>query len=430
MPSRMPSRATLPVALVLTSLVAACSTGSATNGGATGAAGAATSSPASSSVATSSAAPTSPDTPSPTATPNATTAQPTSPSTCAAEIVEGLDADERAGQLLMVGLDDGASRTSLDRLVARRHLGGVILLGGWGEGTAAVSTTTSHLEGLASPEATAGLGLLIAADQEGGAVQQLKGDGFSTIPSARVQGRGTAADLEADATRWGRQLARAGINVNLAPVADTVPASLGTGNGPIGQYGRQFSSDPEQVAEMVPAFIAGMRSGGVASTIKHFPGIGRIVGNTDVTARGITDTRTTVDDPYLEPFEAGIDADVELVMVSSAIYPKLDPGTNASFSKPIVTDLLRERLGWQGVVITDDVGAAKAVSAVPVGERATRFVDAGGDIVLSAPPSTIPTMHDALTDEMADDPAFAAKVEAAATRVVDLKLRMKLATCP
>ena len=330
----------------------------------------------------------------------------------------------------MVGLDDGASRTSLDRLVARRHLGGVILLGGWGEGASAVRTTTSHLASLASPRTTEGLGLLIAADQEGGAVQQLKGEGFSTIPSARVQGRGTPAELEADATRWGRQLARAGINVNLAPVADTVPASLGTGNGPIGQYGRQFSSDPERVATMVPAFIAGMRAGGVASTVKHFPGIGRIVGNTDVTARGITDTRTTVDDPYLEPFAAGIDADVELVMVSSAIYSKLDPGTNAAFSKPIVTDLLRGRLGWKGVVITDDVGAAKAVSAVPVGQRATRFVDAGGDIVLSAPPSTIPTMHDALTAKMADDPAFAAKVKAAATRVVDLKLKVRLASCP
>jgi beta-N-acetylhexosaminidase len=330
----------------------------------------------------------------------------------------------------MVGLDDGASRTSLDRLVARRHLGGVILLGGWGEGTTAVRTTTSHLAGLASPDATAGLGLLIAADQEGGAVQQLKGAGFSDIPSARVQGRGSAADLEADATRWGRQLARAGINVNLAPVADTVPAWLGTGNGPIGQYGRQFSSDPERVATMVPAFIAGMHAGGVASTVKHFPGIGRIVGNTDVTAHGITDTRTTADDPYLEPFAAGIDADVDLVMVSSAIYSKLDPGTNAAFSKPIVTDLLRGRLGWKGVVITDDVGAAKAVSAVPVGQRATRFVDAGGDIVLSAPPSTIPTMHEALTARMAADPAFAAKVKAAATRVVDLKLRRHLATCP
>ena len=272
-----------------------------------------------------------------------------------------MDADERAGQLLMVGLDDDASRTSLDRLVARRHLGGVILLGGWGEGAAAVRATTSHLEALASPEATAGLGLLIAADQEGGAVQQLKGDGFSTIPSARVQGRGSTAELEADATRWGRELAKAGINVNLAPVADTVPASLGTGNGPIGQYGRQYSSDPQRVAEMVPAFIAGMRAGGIASTVKHFPGIGRIVGNTDVTARGITDRRTTVDDPYLEPFAAGIDGGVDLVMVGSAIYTKLDPGTNASFSKPIVTDLLRGRLGWAGVVITDDVGAAKAV---------------------------------------------------------------------
>jgi beta-N-acetylhexosaminidase len=330
----------------------------------------------------------------------------------------------------MVGLDDSASRTSLDRLVARRHLGGVILLGGWGEGTAAVRATTRHLEGLASPTATGGLGLMIAADQEGGAVQQLKGDGFSTIPSARVQGRGTAPDLTADATRWGRQLAAAGINVNLAPVADTVPASLGTANAPIGRYGRQFSSDPERVATMVPAFIAGMHAGGVATTVKHFPGIGRIVGNTDVTARGITDTRTTADDPYLDPFEAGIKAGVDLVMVGSAIYTKLDPGTNAAFSKPIVTDLLRGRLGWKGVVITDDVGAAMAVSAVPVGSRATRFLDAGGDIVLSAPPWTIPLMHDALTARMAADPAFAAKVKAAATRVVDLKIRMHLATCP
>jgi beta-N-acetylhexosaminidase len=330
----------------------------------------------------------------------------------------------------MVGLDDGASRTSLDTLVTRRHLGGVILLGGWSEGTAGVRTTTRHLAALASPNATDGLGLLLAADQEGGAVQQLKGPGFSTMPAARVQGRGTTADLEDDATRWGRQLKAAGINVNLAPVADTVPASLGTANGPIGQYGRQFSSDPQRVAAMVPAFIAGMRAGGVATTVKHFPGIGRIVGNTDVTARGITDSRTTVDDPYLEPFAAGIKARVDLVMVGSAIYSKLDPGTNAAFSKPIVTDLLRGRLGYSGVVITDDVGAAKAVAAVPVGARATRFVAAGGDIVLTARPSTIPTMHDALTAKMAADPAFAAQVKAAATRVVELKLRMRLATCP
>jgi len=330
----------------------------------------------------------------------------------------------------MVGLDNGASRTSLDALVARRHLGGVILLGGWDGGTERVRATTRHLASLASKEDTAGLGLLVAADQEGGAVQQLRGDGFSRMPSASVQGQGSAGDLTADATRWANQLRTAGINVNLAPVADTVPTSIGRANGPIGQYERQFSSDPERVSRMVGAFITGMRAGGVASTVKHFPGLGRITGNTDVTARGITDRTTTVDDPYLEPFRTGIQDGVELVMVGSAIYSRIDPGTNAVFSRPIVTDLLRDRLSYDGVVITDDVGAARAVADVPVGERATRFIEAGGDITLTARPSTVPTMHEAITKKMNASPAFARQVRTAATRVVDLKLRMGLARCP
>lgn len=341
-----------------------------------------------------------------------------------------MDAAERAGQLLMVGLGSDTSRSSLDTLVARRHLGGVILLGGWTGGVASVRTTTRHLAALASEANTAGLGLLLAADQEGGAVQQLRGEGFSRMPSARVQDQGSPAGLTADATRWAAQLRAAGINVNLAPVADTVPTSIGRANGPIGQYDRQYSSNPERVARMVSAFIAGMRSGGVAATVKHFPGLGRITGNTDVTARGITDTTTTVDDPYLEPFRTGIQDGVELVMVGSAIYSRIDPGTNAVFSRPVVTDLLRHRLSYDGVVITDDVGAAKSVAAVPVGERATRFIDAGGDITLTAHPSTVPAMHDAITQKARTNPAFAKQVEAATTRVVDLKLKMGLAHCP
>jgi beta-N-acetylhexosaminidase len=341
-----------------------------------------------------------------------------------------MDAGERAGQLLMVGLDHAAGRSSLDGLVSRRHLGGVILLGGWDVGAARVRATTSHLAGLASREATAGLGLLLAADQEGGAVQQLRGDGFSRIPSARVQNQGSPAELAADATRWAGQLRAAGINVDLAPVADTVPPRLGRDNGPIGRYDRQFSGDPSRVARMVDAFVAGMRAGGVAATLKHFPGIGRITGNTDVTSSGITDRATTVDDPYLEPFRSGIQNGARLVMVGSAIYSRIDPGTNAVFSKPIVTDLLRGRLRYDGVVITDDVGAAKAVGAVPVGQRATRFVSAGGDITLTARPSTIPAMHDAITKRMKADPAFARQVQTAVTRVVDLKLQMNLTTCP
>ncbi|HET9631732.1 MAG TPA: glycoside hydrolase family 3 N-terminal domain-containing protein [Terrabacter sp.] len=337
---------------------------------------------------------------------------------------------ERAGQLLMVGLGSDTSRTSLDALVTGRHLGGVILLGGWTGGSDSVRTTTRHLAGLASKADTAGLGLLLAADQEGGAVQQLRGPGFSRMPSARVQDQGSPSNLTADATRWGAELRRAGINVNLAPVADTVPTSVGRANGPVGQYDRQYSSNPERVSTMVGAFLAGMRAGGVAATVKHFPGIGRITGNTDVTSSGITDGTTTVDDPYLEPFRTGIQDGVELVMVGSAIYSRIDPGTNAVFSRRIVTDLLRDRLSYDGVVITDDVGAARSVAAVPVGERATRFIEAGGDITLTARPSTVAAMHDAITTKAKSSPAFAKQVQAATTRVVDLKHRRGLATCP
>lgn len=329
----------------------------------------------------------------------------------------------------MVGLDANAGRTSLDRLVAGRHLGGVILLGGWYDGAASVRTTTRHLAALAG-RATGDLGLLLAADQEGGAVQQLRGRGFTRFPSAREQGATSARQVTATATTMAKQLKAAGINVNLAPVADTVPADVGRSNAPIGRWGREYASDPKVVGTMVTAFVKGMAAGGVASTIKHFPGLGRITGNTDLTSKGITDRTATVTDPHLAPFVTGIAAGADLVMVGSAIYSRLDPGTHAIFSKAIVTDLLRERLGYDGVVITDDVGAAKAVAAVPVAERATRFIAAGGDIVLTARPSTVAPMHEAITARMGSDAAFAEQVEAAVTRVVELKVGMGLARCP
>jgi beta-N-acetylhexosaminidase len=344
--------------------------------------------------------------------------------------VAQLSPDQRAGQLIMVGLDAKAGRASLDALMARRHLGGAILLGGWYGGADEVRRATRHLAGLATPASKAGLGLLLAADQEGGAVQQLRGPGFTRFPTALEQGKVSPAQLTATGATMGRELRAAGINVNLAPVADTVPSELGRQNAPIGRWGRELSNDPDRVARMVPALVAGLEAGKVASTVKHFPGIGRISGNTDLTATGITDRTTSATDPHVKPFASGIEAGADLVMVSSAIYPRLDPGTNAVFSRKIVTDLLRGRLGFDGVVITDDVGAAKAVAAVPPGQRAVRTVAAGGDITLTASPSRVTAMHDALTAQMAKDTAFAAKVEAAAQRVVALKASLGLARCP
>jgi beta-N-acetylhexosaminidase len=324
----------------------------------------------------------------------------------------------------MVGLQRGGRVATLAEQVRAQHLGAVIYLGGWSGGRAAVAAVSQQLQRAGSGS------LLIAADQEGGAVQQLRGPGFSPVPSARVQATLGPAAGERGVRAWSAQLRQAGVRVNLAPVADTVPTSLGGGNAPIGRYDRDFApGDPSTNATYAAAFVRGSRAAGVASTLKHFPGLGRVTGNTDVTTSGITDATTGPDDPYLAPFRAGIAAGAPLVMVSSARYPRLDRTNAAMFSPAVVTGLLRGRLGFDGVVINDDVGAAKAVAAVPVGQRATRFIAAGGDIVLTANAGQAGTMLGAIARLRASDRVFATQVDAAAARVLDLKASLGLVGC-
>jgi beta-N-acetylhexosaminidase len=331
----------------------------------------------------------------------------------------------------MVGLQPTGSSRTLAKQVARDHLGGVIYLGGWrGSGTVGEVSARLQRATRASPKATAGIGLLVAADQEGGAVQQLKGAGFSSIPSARTQATWGAGALQKSVRTWSRELTGAGVNVNLGPVADTVPTSLGAANDPIGRHRRDFvPGDADANGRYAAAFVRGSLAADVAPTVKHFPGLGRVTGNTDLTASGTTDSTATRSDPYLAPFRDGIRAGAPLVMVSSARYPKLDPDHRAMFSKAIVSGLLRERLGFDGVVITDDVGAAKAVQSVPVGQRATRFIAAGGDIVLTADATQAPVMRSAILTRMKASPSFAKQVDASVVRVLALKTRLGLASC-
>jgi beta-N-acetylhexosaminidase len=361
-----------------------------------------------------SARPTSTRTPEPSPTPS-----------CAARIVAGLTPDERAGQLIVAALGANEAPALLDPLIAQYHLSGVVLLSGWDEGMPVAQAATSHLQAAAA--ASGDLGLLISADQEGGQIQQLRGPGFSPMPSGVEQGAMDPTALRDAARGWGRELASAGVNLNLAPVADVVPAELGRGNPPIGGYDRQFSADPASAASAVTAFVEGMSAAGVASTVKHFPGLGRVTGNTDVTADGTTDTTTTAAD--VQAFAAGIDAGAGVVMMSSAFYTQLDPAHEAVFSAAIVTGLLRGEMDFDGVVMSDDIGVAAAVSSTPVEQRATSFVAAGGDIALTADPAAVAPFHDSLVAAMSADPAFAARVQAAATRVVQLKLTLGLAAC-
>ena len=362
------------------------------------------------------AEPTASSSPSPSVTPSA--------ASCVDTAYAALSPEQRAGQLVMVALQAGSSSASLKPTIEGSHVGNMLYLGGWTSGKADVTATSGLLQQMATPDATGGIGLLVAADQEGGVVQQLKGD-FTGIPSALTQGTWDPAHLRSSAKGWGAELKAAGVNLNLSPVADVVPSEIGKSNGPIGRWGRQFGSDPAAVGRSVTAFTQGMADAGVQTSVKHFPGIGRIRGNTDFASEGVDDPVMSATDAYLQPFVDGWTAGAGLVMMSSARYPQLDADNPAMFSPAIIDGMLRQQLGFRGVVITDDINA-EAVRAVPLADRATRFLGSGGDILLTGNTPTAPQIVAAISSTALSDPTFGAKVETSVKRVLTLKASMGL----
>lgn len=342
------------------------------------------------------------------------------PTSLAAQLLARLTLAQRVGQLFMVDCPSSGMSGATVAAIQHDAVGAVILDGNNTLGVEQMATITAQLQQLAPR----GLALFIATDQEGGLVQRLRGSGFSDIPSAVAQGQLSPAALRTDATVWGGQLRAAGVNVDLAPVLDTVAAGFGP-NPPIGDLDREYGHDPATVSAHGVAVARGLAAAGVDATVKHFPGLGRVTGNTD-TSSGVRDGVTTRNDPYLTPFADAIKSGVPFVMMSTAIYALLDPNRPAAFSKVIVTGLLRERLGFTGVVISDDLGGAAQVSGYAIGARAVDFIAAGGDMVLTVDASQAPAMTAAVIARAQADPAFAKLVDAAALRVLTAKEKAKL----
>lgn len=364
-----------------------------------------------------------PTTPSPSQTP--TSAPPSAPAgSCVDQKLAVLTLRDQAAQLIMTGIAATGMTSSQRSVVRAQKPGGLLLMGSSGS----ASHTRTAMSTASTSATIQGIKPLVAADQEGGQIQRLKGSGFTRIPSATVQGTWSSSKLTTQATGWGKQLKQAGVNLDLAPVADVVPASLGDKNEPIGALDRNYGSTPGPVGEHVAAFVQGMDAAGVMTSVKHFPGLGRVRGNTDFSS-GVVDNVTVRGDDDLAPFASGIRAGSDMVMVSTATYSKIDPNNRAVFSPTVIQGMLRGDLRYGGVVITDDVGAAAEVASVPAGDRATRFVAAGGDIVINAKASLTATMVNTLVRKAQQDKAFAALLKTSVRRVLTLKQNRGLVSC-
>ena len=407
------TRTGLAAIVAVTLLAAACG---GTSGGVPTTAPA--TSPQASTTAPSTAASSAPSSTTPPSTPASTSASPAGDA--AQRLLARMSEAERVGQLLMVDCPSTSIASATVAAIVENHVGSVILDGTSYLSAQQTANLTTNLENQ-NPSAAK---LLIATDQEGGEVQRLRGSGFSAIPSAVIQSTSAPDALRALARTWGSQLRAAGVTVDLAPVLDTVPPGA-VSNPPIGDLDREYGRDPESVSAHGVAVALGLRDAGVDATVKHFPGLGRVTGNTDTTA-GVTDSVTTRHDAYIAPFADAVHAGVPFVMVSTAIYSKIDPSRPAAFSPTVIAGMLRGDLGFAGVVISDDLGQAAQVSGYSLGARAVDFIAAGGDIVLTVNATQAGSMTAAVLARAASDPAFRAQVDAAALRVLETKQALHL----
>jgi beta-N-acetylhexosaminidase len=279
-------------------------------------------------------------------------------------------ARELVGQRLVVAIEGvRPSRAILGR-IRRGEIGGVVLFGENVTSPAQVGRLTASLQQAA--RAAGRPPLLIATDQEGGSVRRLPWAGPDL--AAADLGSLSTGHIRGEARRAGLAMRAVGIGVDLAPVAD-VP---GPGSFMAAEQ-RTFGTSAPGVGRAVIAFNTGLADARVAATVKHFPGIGTAVRNTDRSAVAITSSRGALERGW-PPFRLAIAAGVPLVMISNASYPALDAKPAVWSSR--VQSILRRSLGFRGVTVTDSLDAAAATRGRGAASVAVLSAQAGVDLLL------------------------------------------------
>jgi beta-N-acetylhexosaminidase len=318
--------------------------------------------------------------------------------------VDELTLEQRVGQLLVLSFKGTVVPAYVLDALREQRVAGVILFRGNITGPRQLRTLTRSLRGAWSDT-------IVAVDQEGGDIRTI-----SWVPPLRSEPEQAAAGtVRRDAEAAGRALHSLGVTVSLAPVGDvpSVPrAALAA---------RAFSADPTQVSRAMTASVRGWRAGGVASTAKHFPGLGGARRNTDRAEVTILRTRPELETVDLRPFAAAVRAGVPLVMVGHARYPALDRARIASQSSTIVEDVLRGELGFRGVVITDSMEAKASLATGSITAVSERAVRAGADLVLLTGRGSYEPVYRHLLAVARRSEAFRARVRESAARVLALK---------
>ncbi|KJY20425.1 MULTISPECIES: glycoside hydrolase family 3 protein [unclassified Streptomyces] len=306
-------------------------------------------------------------------------------------------------------------------LVSRYNLGGIVYFA-WAHNTRTPHQIAALSTGLQQAALTSGarIPLLLSTDQEHGVVARI-GKPATLFPGAMALGAsGSAADARRAARVAGSELAAMGIRQDYAPVADV---NVNPANPVIGV--RSFGSDPRAVAELVAAQVRGYQGAGVAATAKHFPGHGDTETDSHVGLPVMRHTRAeweALDEP---PFRAAVEAGVDAIMTAHIVFPALDPsGDPATLSRPIVTGILRERLGFQGVVVTDALDMAGVRQKYGDDRVPVLALLAGCDQLLNPP--DLPLAHRSVLSALASGELTESRIDESVLRILEVKSRRGL----
>ena len=284
--------------------------------------------------------------------------------------------EEKVGQLIMVGFEGTQANEAIETHIRERFVGGVVLFSRNIQSPQQTAELTNELQRLAETTARQ-IPLFIGIDQEGGWVIRLK-DGATVLPGNMALGATNSTEL---AERAGEitavELAAVGVNLNFAPVMDV---NNNLDNPVIGR--RSFGESPELVSRLGVPYIRGLQRNGVLATAKHFPGHGDTTVDSHFELPTVSHDLERIHALELQPFRAAIDADVAAIMTAHIIYPAFDANRPATLSPTILTDLLRKELGFDGLLITDDMEMKAIDDRYQSGEAAVMAVEAGADIVM------------------------------------------------
>jgi len=309
-----------------------------------------------------------------------------------------------AGSAVIMRFAGNPAPAYVGRALHAGEAAGVILFRDNATSPAATRRLTGKLQRAAGGRA------IISTDQEGGAIRILNW----ASPASSQSAVRTPAAARAASKAAARDLRRAGVNLNLAPIADR------SGPGAL-MRSRAFPGGIAAVARITSASVRAYAGTGVLPTVKHFPGLGAADGNTDEVRVTINRPAGVIGRADLPPFKAAISAGAPAVMLSHAVYPALDRGAIASQSRAIVTDLLKRRLGFRGVAMTDSLEAYAVRSRMSPETAAVRSVRAGIDVVLTTGQGSHLRVLRALTAEARRSRAFRARLTDAAQRVSALQ---------